>query len=257
MDILSSHCVCFLFAHPDDDSLIAGTMRTLMAAGKEVHGVWIACDRLYGRLGNRLKELKNAVGILGLPPERTHVLKFRDLGILTQLDDAADTIAALLSSIRPDVITATAFEGGHPDHDAVNFLAYEAVYRASLPALLCEFPLYNGSGPFLHWRWRINDFPESAEQVLHVPLNEDAIRCKHAIMRAYWSQWMYMVPAWLACPPAKMALPGEPYRACPPDRDHTLPPHKGLLNYERWFCRWMGVCFDDYRRAVWAASRRL
>jgi LmbE family N-acetylglucosaminyl deacetylase len=257
MEIISADRLCFMFAHPDDDTLIAGTMRMLIRAGKEVHGIWTACDRLYGRLGNRLKELKTATGLLGLPPERVHVLKFRDLGILRQLDEAADAIAGLLSSIRPDSVTANAFEGGHPDHDVVNFLAYEAVYRAGISPRLFEFPLYNGAGPFLHWRWQINRFPDKAGNILHVPLDSDALKRKYEMMQAYWSQWMYMLPARLACPPVEMTQRGEPYRACPPDRDHTSPPHAGPLNYERWFCRWMGIRFEDYRQAVWAASKRL
>jgi LmbE family N-acetylglucosaminyl deacetylase len=255
--MFSFNRVCFIFAHPDDDTLIAGAMRTLIKDDKEVHGVWAACDRLYGNLGNRLEELRNATALLGLPRERVHILRFPDLGILRRLDEAADTIAGLLCAIGPDAVTVNAFEGGHPDHDAVNFLAYEAIHRAGLRTRLFEFPLYNGAGPLLHWRWQINRFPDDEGEVLYAPLDEDALRRKYAMMELYWSQWMYMLPARLACPRRLMMGRGEPYRLCPPGRDHTIPPHSGKLNYERWFCRWMGVRFEDYRREVWAASKRL
>jgi hypothetical protein len=59
-----------------------------------------------------------------------------------------------------------------------------------------------------------------------------------------------MVPARLASTRSKMIYKGEPYRTCPADRDHSVPPHRGRLNYERWFNAFMKITFEDYARAV-------
>lgn len=247
----------FLFAHPDDDVLIAGAMRLLLDKGAEVHAAWVTSGDYFGKGKRREAELVKATTILGLPESHRHLLRVPDLELLSLLSVAANRVADLLAGINPDVIFVTAFEGGHPDHDAANFLAYEGCRRAGIRPSMFEFPLYNGTGPWNHWWWRINGFPPGGPDVLYIPLDENAIRCKYRMMRAYSSQWMYMIPARLACPRAGLSRFGEPYRSCPPDRDHAEPPHPGKLNYERWFCAWMKTRFSDFSRAVnLARSRR-
>lgn len=243
----------FLFAHPDDDSFIAGAMHELLNSGVEVHAAWLTSGGLLGGKATREKELAQATSIIGLADWQTHKLRFPDLGLTESLDQAAQAVADLAQELAPTLIFATAFEGGHPDHDCVNFAAYEGVRRSGRPAKLFEFPLYNGSGPVRHWRWKINRFPPGAPATEHFPLSDEAIRVKYATMRAYSSQWMYMFPARLSSPRSRMKDPGEPYRPCPPNRDHTVRPHSGSLNYERWFNRFMGLTFEDYCRSVEAA----
>ncbi len=85
---------------------------------------------------------------------------------------------------------------------------------------------------------------------MYNPLPDDAIRCKYDMMKAYSTQKLYMVPARLACAPGRLSQEGEPYRLCPEDRDHTIPPHAGKLNYERWFNSFMKITFADFREAV-------
>ncbi len=241
----------FLFAHPDDDTFIAGTMRTLIGRGAEVHAAWLTSGDFLGQGERRERELFEAAKMLGLVPERIHLLRLPDLGLVSRLSDATRLVSDLYGSLKPDRVFADAFEGGHPDHDAVNFLAYEARLRSGVRAELFEFPLYNGTGPFLHWRWRINRFPPGEPAVLHTRLNEDAIACKHGMMRIYArSQWMFMIPARLASSRHRLSTEGEPYRPCPPDRDHSAPPHPGQLNYERWFNRFMKITRQDFREAV-------
>ena len=246
----------FLFAHPDDDVFIAGTMRVLIERGAEVHGIWATDGNFMGQGNVRMGELAKAASILGLDPSRVHLLNQPDLGMIRAPDRAADCAARAINETQPDVICVTAYEGGHPDHDLTNFLAYEASHRAGIRPRIYEFPLYNGTGPACHWRWRINGFPPDGPPTLYTPLHDGAIRRKHAMMRAYSSQWMYMVPARLACPRQKMRTVGEPYRECPRDRDHTMPPHLGQLNYERWFNRFLGTRFASFRAALERARTR-
>ncbi len=34
--------------------------------------------------------------------------------------------------VQPSIVIANAFEGGHPDHDCVNFTAFEGSFRAGI-----------------------------------------------------------------------------------------------------------------------------
>lgn len=240
----------FLFAHPDDDAFIAGTMKTLILKGAEVHGVWLTSGDYFGKGEAREKELAKATALLGLPSPHVHLLRFPDLGLMRMLDAASIAAAELIDKLKPDTIFSPAYEGGHPDHDSVNFIAYEGCFRAGHHAELYEFPLYNATGKARHWWWRINGFPTGGPEVLYHRLPEEAIDARQRITWAYSSQWLYMIPARLASTRARLTTAGEPYRHCPRDRDHTLRPHEGTLNYERWYCAFMKISFNDFREAV-------
>jgi LmbE family N-acetylglucosaminyl deacetylase len=243
----------FAFAHPDDDVGIAGTMRLLVRRVAEVHCVWATSGDFFGQGETREAETYEAADVLAMPKSNVHLLKFPDLSLVSKLNEAADAMAELLRVIRPDVILADAYEGGHPDHDSVNFMVVEGSIRAGLTPELFEFPLYNGSGSPLQLGWRLNSFPPGGPTVLHTVLDEDAIQCKYRMMRAHSSQWMFMVPARMACSRSRLCTIGEPYRPFSKDRDYTLPPHGGRLGYERWFNFFMGIRFNDFRKAVISA----
>jgi LmbE family N-acetylglucosaminyl deacetylase len=249
----------FIFAHPDDDTLIAGTMRELLERGAEVHGIWVTSgEREEPRKSMRHEETLEAMAVLGLPRDRIHILDLPFLGLLKVLDHAADLLARLLADIAPEQVFTVGYEGGHIDHDAVNFLAYEAMWRGGLSVPLYEFPLYNGDGP-LHWYgFRVNAFPRSpgAPPTLHLRLGPSALKHKFEAMSRYRSQWGYMTTfRWVAFFRG-FARRGEPYRWCPDTRDHAAAPHRGRLNIERWFNRYMDVSFRDFQEAVRSVRRR-
>ncbi len=243
----------FVFAHPDDDAFIAGTMCVRLAQGASVDALWLTSGDRFGSGTRREQELGRAMDVIGLGCSHRLLLRLPDLGLIERLDQASDSVAGILDQLRPETIFVTAFEGGHPDHDAANFIAYEAARRARISPEMFEFPLYNGTGRVLHWRWRINRFPESQFPVLHTPLPDEIIFRKYQAMRAYTSQWMFMAPLRLVSSRARMRHPGEPYRLIPEDRNHALPHWTGRPNYERWFNRFMNIGFQDFCRAVVSA----
>jgi LmbE family N-acetylglucosaminyl deacetylase len=254
--LASSDKYVFLFAHPDDDVFIAGSMKLLLDSGAEVHCIWATSGDYFGLEKKREKQLADAMSIVGVPPENLHLLRFPDLGLVARMDEVADAVASVMDKVKPEVVFVNAFEGGHPDHDSVNFLAYEGSARAGINPKFFEFPLYNGAGQFYYWWWKINSFPDGNSPVLYAPLTDEAILCKHRAMKIYAAtEWLYMVPALLASPSAMLKTKGEPLRACPTERDHTIRPHPGRLGYERWFNFFMKTGFEDFRRAVLGARR--
>jgi LmbE family N-acetylglucosaminyl deacetylase len=182
--------------------------------------------------------------------ESVHLLRLPNRGLLSILDPAADLVAQVLDRTTPDCVVTTAYEGGHIDHDAVNFIAVKALERCGSAALLFEFPLYNRNGPFYHWWWKINRFPADCEDIRYVRLPEDAIRRKHLAMRAYATQRQDMIPFRLVLTKKHLLSQGEPYRPCPVNRDFTVPPHEGRLNYEGWLNYPKTFTFSDFRNAV-------
>ncbi len=202
----------------------------LLDRGKEVHGVWVTSGEARKPAALREAELKAAMAIVGM--ESIQLLRLPNRGLLPMLAQAIDLVAQIVNEKTPDCVVTTAYEGGHIDHDAVNFIAVEALERSGSPARLFEFPLYNRNGPFYHWWWKINRFPAEYKDIRYVRLTEEAVRCKHAAMRAYASQQQDMIPFRLVLTKERLLSQGEPYRPCPNDRDFTVPPHEGRLNYE-------------------------
>ncbi len=249
-DISPRETCIFLAAHPDDEVFIAGTIRTLLLSGVEVHGIWCTSGDYFGKGALREEELHRAADILGLPESSRHLMRVPDLGLVRALAGTADLLAELFTDLRPTSVFCPAFEGGHPDHDCVNFLAVEASRRSGLNPALYEYPLYNSAGPAWYWYWLINRFPRPEGELPHTPLDLDSIDRKYRMMTAYSSQWMYMVPARLASSRSRLSTRGEVYRRIPEDRDHTIPPHPGTLHYERRFCSFMKIRFRDFRDAV-------
>lgn len=238
----------FLFAHPDDDVFVAGTMRTLLDLGKQVHGVWVTSGEARKPAALREAELKAAMAIVGV--ESVHLLRLPNRGLLPMLGQAIDLVAQIMNGKTPDCVITTAYEGGHIDHDAVNFVAAKALEQCGSAARLFEFPLYNRNGPFYHWWWTINRFPAGCQDIRYVRLTEDAVQRKHAAMRAYASQRQDMIPFRLVLTKRRLLSQGEPYRPCPADRDFTIRPHEGRLNYEGWLNSPNTATFSDFRDAV-------
>lgn len=250
----NSSCL-FVFAHPDDDSFICGTMSHMIANGVDVHCVWLTSGGYMGGALKREKELLAAAEILGLKGSSITLLRLPDLGLINNLKQAVELLAPICEAVKPEKVYVTAFEGGHPDHDCANFLVYETRKSTGMIYDIFEFPLYNGSGSLLTWRWKINSFPNDDGTLVELPLTSNEISIKHRIMQTYSSQWMYMVPARLATSEKKMLKTGEPQRLCASQRDHTVRPHWGQLNYERWFNMFMRINFSDFRKAVEKTSR--
>jgi len=245
-----------LFAHPDDDVFIAGTMKLLLDQGADLHAAWLTSGDYFGLGSRRDRELTRAMAILGLDESRVHRLGFPDLGLLARLDEAAEKVAEMMDQVQPSVVVADAFEGGHPDHDCVNFLAFEGSFRAGIKAQIIEFPLYNGAGHWYYGRWKINSFPHGGPPVLYNRLTDAAVTCKHRMIRAYSSQWMFMFPARLASSRSRLTNLGEPYRICPADRDHTVPPHVGRVSYERPVNSFMKIKFTQFTTEVMLVRQR-
>lgn len=239
--------VCAVLAHPDDEVFIAGALRRHLEEGARVTGLWITSGDARGGRERREAELSRSLTILGLSPENVGLARLPNQGLLPRVAQTANWLAEKLAACAPQLLYVTAYEGGHIEHDIVNCVT-RAAWQAVCPQAVClEFPLYNRTGPWLTRGWRVNAFPPGRGDVAHVPLERDHLRRKFAMMRAYRSQWMDMLPFRLAMPGWRYARQGEPCAPLPPERDYSISPHPGRLNYERNPGR---HCFADFASAV-------
>ncbi len=134
-----------IFAHPDDESLGAGsTLAKYAAEGVEVHLIcatkgergWTGSEEDnpgLRELGNmRERELLAAAKVLGI--QQVYFLDYVD-GDLDQAPqgEAIDKIAALIREIRPQVALSFGPDGiyGHPDHIAISQFSHAACIRAA------------------------------------------------------------------------------------------------------------------------------
>lgn len=214
-------------AHPDDEAVGASALLGCRDPAVVVHVTrgapreprfWPAgiTDReAYARV--RDVEAARALSIVGA--DRL-ALGFEDLGLVDALDELVDALAGVLARGRPDVIVTHAYEGGHPDHDAVAFAIAEARARGAIRAPVFEMALYHGAAGAL----RAGAFLDATPGRTHV-LDDAARARRRAMLRAYHSQ-----RATLA---AFAALDHERYRPAPA-YDFTRPPHAGPLLYEQW-----------------------
>lgn len=232
----------FIFAHPDDDVLIAGTMYELVREGHEVQATWVTDTDTMGGTAARQDEARAVARLLGL--HAAHFLNLPSCKLHFQMDAAQAAIAEHVAAVAPEVITCVAYEGGHVDHDLVSLL----VSRAAGAASLREYPLYSACRLAL----RVNRFAPGGPAHHLRQISWRGVARKLQCMWIYRSQWPFMVPAAVL---TLLRRRVEPWREVPSDRDYGVPPHPGLLNVDRWLNRWMGLPSAAFRELARESQR--
>jgi N-acetylglucosamine malate deacetylase 2 len=244
-----------LVAHPDDEALGCGALMQRMRRPTVVFATDGAprSDFFWKKYGSRAAyaavrrdEATQALALTGV--KNIFFLgnsagAFCDQELFLNLDAAVDAFAALVEREKPEALLTLAYEGGHPDHDACNFIASIIASRFSLPAW--EMPLYHRSADGTPVQQEF--LRESGmEHLLHATANEAQI--KRAMFQAYQSQFESLPP---------FQLEKERFRRLPA-HDYSRPPHDGRLNYEIWEWPMTGkqVCqaFADFLGAAHGQS---
>ncbi len=159
------HRLLCVHPHPDDESIACGGLiARSVAAGHEVHVVTCTGgeegenqsgidlgDRDMGEV--RRAEMAAAIAALGGPVH--HWLGYRDSGMAGEpsndhpdafhgadLDEAAGRLAAIIRTVRPEVVVSDDEQGtyGHPDHVKANRVTARAVELAADPSWGGEAP---------------------------------------------------------------------------------------------------------------------
>jgi LmbE family N-acetylglucosaminyl deacetylase len=169
-------------------------------------------------------------------------LAIADLELVWHLADAARELARRLERLRPAILLAPAYEGGHPDHDAAAVAAAAAcalvAQGGAAPPARFEMALYHGAPG----RMTTYAFVDRAGPEIESPLDPAARARKLAMLRCHASQAAVLAPF--------LAAAAERYRPAP-DPDFARPPHSGPLLYETWSMPPGGDRWRELAAAAW------
>jgi N-acetylglucosamine malate deacetylase 2 len=239
--------VLIVVAHPDDEVVGAGALISRLP------DVWIlhATDgaprdpRFLARsfAGSReeyaqarRRELEDALSLAGIGPDRLLGLRIADQEAVFEIPRLTEGIARAVREIGPDTVLTLAYEGGHPDHDAVALAVQQAV-----PGIeILEMPLYHaepGTETMV-----VQEFLPGPPEIC-LTLTDGERDLKRRMIEAFATQ-SETLQAFL--PPRE-----ERFRPAP-RYDFTRPPHEGRLQYEIW-----GFPIDEKRWRETAKSHLL
>ena len=244
--------IVIVAAHPDDELLGMGTLVPLLnrrftvihvtdgapRSGSDVSNSGCATWQEYAAL--RRAEFEKALTAAGGSDHPTVCLNCPDQQAAFRIADHVRDLAEMFDKLRPSFVFTHAFEGGHPDHDAIAAAVHGAIYLRRPHCTLMEFTGYH-AGPN---GMECECFLENPTDVLPRPLNSRQIEWKREVLSCYASQARVL---------AQFPLKFEPLRLAP-QYDFLQPPHQGCLYYEHF--DW-GVNGAEWRRLAEQAFRDL
>lgn len=220
--------ILVLIPHPDDEVVgCAAAIARARAGGAAVHGLCLttgvpAVDvawrpdpaRTGTQVARRRAEALAAAERLGIAPvgfsdRPTRTLRLHMADALAEIRDAVERL-------RPGVVWAPAYEGGHQDHDVANALAS----RIAPTVPVWEYAEYNNAGG----RTRSQDFPDARGGETALTLTDAEQAEKRALLALYASERGNL---------AHIRSGREAFRPLPA-HDYASPPHPGTLFYARF-----------------------
>lgn len=235
---MASMRILVAVAHADDETL--GCFSVLQDHPEEVH-ILHATDSAprdlkyawrsgfatrTGYLEARQAEMRTVLERAGIPEDRYHCLGLAD----QEAPKYWPRIRGYAEAFGADRIYTHAYEGGHPDHDAV------ALALAGLPNVW-EFPLYHGfGGEFVPGAFISGE----AETVVEFDGEQEAVKRSWLDCFASQQRVIRMFPIH-----RELFRPAAEY-------NFSQPPHTGELYYEN---RKLGWTWPEWRDATRAALK--
>ena len=221
----------FVLAHHDDEVFCAGHLRQAVLAGRRIGVVWATAGGLASARRRRAEGLR-VCRVLGLEPAAVRDLGLPDQGALHHIAAIASAAESLLDATEagPADVYTPAYEGGHPDHDAVNVAT--ALLRWRRPEIIArEFPLYRRGLAVISVLATQPPAATSAEPFCALPLTDADLALRRRLAVANASQLLPSLIPLLGLAWGMGRGRTEPSRLLPA-HDYTRPPHPGALLYE-------------------------
>jgi hypothetical protein len=140
----------FLFAHQDDE---CGIYHEIEKSVQQRHCVLCLylTDGSYGGAAPevRNRESRDVLMKLGVEDENIHFLGsamgIQDTRLCFSISAAISAVADILGNHPIASIYCPAWEGGHPDHDALYVIASTLIEKKKIPAQRWQYSLYHGA----------------------------------------------------------------------------------------------------------------
>ena len=238
LDAIASRMPCadvaLVVAHPDDETLALGGLfacvpglllvhvtngapRDLPDAAR--HGGVAAYAALRGA------ELERALAIAAVPGLRRVSLGIPDQDAALHIGVITTSLSNLFDRYGVQTVVTHAYEGGHPDHDALAC----AMQRAAGSCAVVAFAGYNALGG----TFRTDPLPGGPITTVRLTPPEQAQR--RAMLDCFVTQTEFL-----------SRFDDSRVRLRPaPAYDFARPPHDGLLNYETWGWPLTGARFRE------------
>jgi LmbE family N-acetylglucosaminyl deacetylase len=229
--------ILLIAAHPDDETIGAGVLLSQAEGPAVVHvtdgsPINMADARAAGfstreaYMAARRDEVLRALSHAGIAPHAVTRLHFIDQQVSFRMKELALAIAGLLDELQPDVLLTHAYEGGHPDHDAVAFACHAArwIYSAAesqRDLRIIEFAGYNWQDGLCASEF----LPSSGSKEYEFRLDPEQRSLKMHMLGEFRTQVKPLEPFMLAnCERFRIA----------PEYDFLHPPLAGRLFYENF-----------------------
>ena len=171
----------FCMTHPDDEISICAWIRRLVDAGAEVHVNWTHSTPV------REKEARRVAAVLGVSEERLYFMHATDGAVCDDMPGLVPKFESLMARVLPHRVACGAFEQGHLDHDATNWLVNQ-----SFRGPVFEIPFYH---PYSRRLQTMNSFSIN-DGVERIGLSPEEARLKIRVAKAYESQNIWSVLWW-------------------------------------------------------------
>lgn len=251
-------------AHPDDETIGCGALLSGLKAAYVVHvtdgaprdsrfvpPAFVGNRSAYAE--RRRHELTRALALAQIGPARTFSLGGVDQEACEEIVRLSRALCELVAELRPDIVIAHAYEGGHPDHDAACVIAHmaRALLAENERPLLVEMASYHGApgrlvtGGLLPRASEplpivardafevLAALDESPMAAIVLVLSECDRARKAEMLRCFDSQREVLSP---------FETLSEPFRLAP-SYDFSEPPHEGPLYYEKLGWPMTGAAF--------------
>jgi LmbE family N-acetylglucosaminyl deacetylase len=162
--------------HPDDEISICILIHRLVQNGNYVSVSWTHSCEL------REKESRSVMEFLGVSENHLDFIEGTDGRICDEIKRHLPIFKDLAKMRNPDVVVCGAFEQGHLDHDATNYLVHQ-----SFNCQILETPFYHAYDVFPLKYQVFNRFSRDAG-VERVSLTKNEQRLKKQIAKMYKSQ---------------------------------------------------------------------
>ncbi len=264
---VAAHAAALVVAHPDDESIGCGAQLPRLAGLTVIHVTDGAPrdGRDAARRGfsdpaayaaARARELDAALSLAGVERARRIALGHPDRGVAEIIAPLARQLAGIFSACGITVALTHAYEGGHPDHDAVA-LSLRGARRLLGPERLAviEMPFYHAgpdgfdAGSVLATEFSATEFlateflaTEPPRRAIALHLDPEDCAFKAALFAAHASQ---------AATLNRVPIALERFREAPDDRFGILPNGGRLLYGES------GLDGARFRALAEAAEREI
>ena len=254
-EALASRAVVIVAAHPDDETVGAGSLLLRLespivvtvtdgAPRQRGDAERAGCATREDYAALRHRELLDALDIAGLSADDTRSLGIVDQEASLEMAYLTLKLVDILRELRPSFLLTHPYEGGHPDHDATAFAVHAACARVPSPPTVFEFTSYHAAEPHSDDEAEMETGRFLGDRGETVVLSAEALRRKSQMVECYGSQ-LHML--------RNFPLETERYREAPA-YDFTQAPHPGKLLYESF--GW-GISGERWRLLAEEALRTL